>query len=195
MATRQTGRFILWILASGVVVISALAIKVEVDKRKLASAYAQAQALAAQLDQERAHLSQELAQSRETLESQANDLTHLQAELATLETHLTQTEQELSNLKQTNESLFAQLTQTTQEKQALEARLSSLKELKLAIRAVRQQLWQQRWEAWLAKQETQRAKDRERLAQGNRGFLVAHGLSTVGSKTRLQVRVLEPQTQ
>jgi len=183
-----------------VVIAALLATKLAVEKRKLASAYQEATATLAQLQKEHARLTEELTQARETMEGQSTELASVQNELSILQTKLGQTEQELAQLRQANEHLTDQVAVTTQEKEALEAKLSNLKELKLAIRDVRRKLWRQRWETWLARMREQQAKDQHRLAEGNRGYVVYNKKSTLGaagssSATTLQVRVLEPQTE
>ncbi len=197
---KQEGRAILWALVAGVVIATLLATKLVVEKRKLASAYQEATATLTQLQEEQARLNEELTQARETMEGQSTELASLQNELSILQTKLGQTEQELAQLRQANEHLTDQVATTTQEKEALEAKLSNLKELKLAIRDVRRKLWHQRWETWLARMREQQVDDQRRLAEGNRGYVVHNSKSTLGaagssSTTTLQVRVLEPQTE
>ena len=91
-----------------------------------------------------------------------------------------------------NTQLTAQLAAAKAEKAALEAKLSSIKELKLAIRDVRRKLWNERWADYRALAQARREQDQEQLASGNRGFVVKQGRSTLGSSPRLQVHVLEP---
>ena len=191
----QDGRTLVWLLVAGVVVSGALATKSELDKRRLSSAYAQATSALEQLEQERAHLNKELAEARDTLDIQANDLSHLQTHLAQVEQELGTLRREHSQLLHSNLTLAEQLTAVTKEKQELQAKLSSIKELKAAIRAVKQQIGQQRWQAWLARVEAQRAEDQRKLAQGNHGLVIRDGVSTLGPVVKLRVRVLEPQTQ
>jgi len=194
-------RFLLVGLLVALGVTGALALTATSEKRRLASAYANAQATLAQLEQERTQLDQELTAARQSVTTQSDSLTALEAELANLQASLQQAQHELSQLEQENMTLSEQLDTLTQENQALEAKLSSLKDLKLAIRAVKEKLRHERWQAWASywntRLEAQREQDQEQLAQGNRGFVVRHGVSTVGaaSMTKLQVRVLDPQPQ
>lgn len=194
MTKSRVGYVLLWVLAGGLVASGAVATKIELDKRKLATAYAQVQTALAQVEQERAHLNQELSQARETLEGQTGDLSHLQARFAQAEQELVQLQREHASLRHTNATLTQQLASVSQEKHALEAKLSSLRELKAAIRSVRRQLWHQHLQGWFARIEAQRAADEQALAQGNRGFVVRGGASTLGTTTKLQVRVLDPTT-
>jgi chromosome segregation ATPase len=153
-----------------------------------------------QLEEERVQLNEELSQARQTLDSQATNLEQLQGELGRVHARLGQAEQEISRLqseqaalRQGNVNLIDQLTTVVQEKQVLEAKLSSLQELRLAMRSVKQRLREERWQAWLAHVESERAEDQRQLAQGNHGFVVRNGVSTLGARSSLQVRVLQPE--
>ena len=200
MASQQSGRIIVWILTASLVISGALATKFGMDRRRLSLAYDEAHSALILLEEERSQLNQELTQARETLDSQASDLEHLQSELGRLQSRLSQAEQEIGRLqyeqaalRQGNVNLIDQLTTVVQEKQSLEAKLSSLEDLKIAMRSVKQKLRDERWQAWLAHVESQRAEDQRELARGNRGYVVYQGQSTLGSTTTLQVRVLDPE--
>ena len=178
------------------------AVSVEQDKRRIAESYHQAQEMVKQLEDERSHLNDELVNARQTVEGQAGNITTLQQELQGVQEKLDQTVVELASLqrdhallRQQNASLSSQLGSVMTEKQQLEAKLSSLKELRVAIRDVKRRMWNERWAAWRARIETLKREDEERLASGNRGYIVRQGVSTLGSGQKLQVHVLEPQTQ
>lgn len=177
-------------------------VSVEQEKSRLADEYAKAQQLVNQLSQERAHLNQELAETRETVETQTGDIASLQQELKGVQDQLDRTlgeiaslQQEHAKLRNDNASLSTQLASLQLEKQQLEARLSSLKELRLAIRDVKRKMWVQRWASWRARIEAQKQADQQALASGNRGFVVRNGASTLGTSPQLHVHVLEPQSQ
>ena len=201
MATRRT-RIILGVLLVLIVASLWRTVAVEREKRRIAASYDQAQQMVQQLETERAHLNTELGEARQTIEGQTGDITGLRGELEQVQTKLNQTVAEIASLqheheqlRRDNTSLSAQLSSVITEKQQLEAKLSSLKELKLAIRDVKRKLWDERWAEWRAYIEAFKEADQERLASGNRGYLVRNGVSTLGSRTKLQVHVLEPQTQ
>lgn len=201
----QRGRWVMIVLA--VVALASLwrTVKVERDKREIAAAYQQAQQLAAQLSDERDHLNQELSSAQQTVEGQAGDLDSLKHELSGVQDKLDETVTELAalqrqheSLRQQNTSLSTQLTSVVQEKEALAAKLSSLKELRVAIRSVKQKIRDEQWAAWRAHVEAVKWADQEALASGNRGFVMRNGVSTLGSgggTPRMNVHVLEPQTQ
>jgi len=194
--------------ALAIVAVASLAraVWVEREKQRLARAYTEAQQLVSQLADERAHLSEELGQAQDTLEGQAGSLSNLEQELQEVQrrldekfTELAALQQEQQQLRQENVSLAQRLQSAQTEKQQLEAKLSSIKELRLAIRDVRRKLWQQRlasWQAyWGERAEARKRADQDRLASGNRGYVVRHGTSTLGAGPRLHIHVLEPQTE
>ena len=177
-------------------------IAVEREKRQLAEAYARAHQLVAQLAEERNHLSDEFASASHAVEMQAGDLQNIQHELKSVQQRLNETMIEIASLqrehemmRQENAALTTELDSTKTEKQRLEAKLSSLKELRLAMRDVTRKMRTERWLAWRANVERMKDEDRERLASGNRGYLVRDGASTMAASPRLHVHVLEPQSQ
>ena len=201
MAT-QRGRLILTVLA--VVVIASLwrTVLVERDKRRLSDAYRQTQELVKQMETERSHLNEELGSARQTIETQSGSLQSLQHDLQDVQGKLEKTTAELASLQREHEqlrtqnsSLATKLDSVLTEKQQLEAKLSSLKELRLAIRDVQRKMWNERLAAWRARVQALKQTDQERLALGNRGFLVRDGKPTLGTATTLRVHVLEPQAQ
>ena len=198
----QRSRVVLGVLA--VVLLASLwrTVAVEREKRRITAAYEQAHRMAQQLGEERAHLSDELVQAKQTIEGQTSDLTHFQNELQDLQGRLDKTMTELAalqreheELRQSNASLTTQLSSVEAEKQQLEQRLASLRELRLAIHEVKRKMWNERLAAWRAHIQAVKAADQERLAAGNRGYLVRNGTPTLGSRTKMQVHVLEPQSQ
>ncbi len=177
-------------------------VAVERQKREVTEAYDRARQLVKELAGERDHLNQELAGANHTVESQAGDLTNLQHELKSVQQRLDETMTEIASLQREHEALHQQNTTLTTElgtvkteKQQLEAKLSSLKELRLAIHDVKRKMSTERWAAWRAHVERLKSEDQERLASGNRGYLVRSGTSTLGAGPRLHVHVLEPQSQ
>lgn len=199
MAQRR-GRWVLGGMVAIVVVSLWRAGSVEQQKQRIARDYEQAKTLLAQLEQEHTNLSGELSLASRTMTGQAVDISSLQQQLARVEDNLQQTvsdlailRQEHRQLRQENASLTDQLASVSDERAKLQARLSSIKELRLAIRDVKQRMHDERWVAWRARAQTQREADERQLALGNRGYLVRDGESTTGSAARLRVHVREPQ--
>ncbi len=198
MPTRR-GRVIIAGLAIVAIVSLWRAVAVEREKHRIADAYVQAQQLVKQLDAERASLHHELEDAHQTIDTKTNDLTSLKQQYQDIQTRLEKTSGELTFLQQQHDALRQQNASLASEKQQLEAKLSSLKELRLAIHDVKRKIWNERFAAWRARIETQKASDQERLASGNHGYVVREGASTLGSSessgTKLRVHVLEPQSQ
>ena len=196
----QRGRFIVTGLAVLLAASVLHSVAAEREKRRLAEAYNQAQQVVQQLSDERGHLNDELVQTRETVEGQAGQLSGLQQELDSVQKRLGETVTEIAalqhehdQLRQENSSLNAQLSSVITEKEQLEARLSSLKELRLAIRDVKQKIWNERWAAWHDHIRAVHQADREQLALGNHGYVVREGKSTLGENPRLHVHIHEPE--
>lgn len=173
----------------------------EQARRRMSSGYDQAQATIAQLQSERGALTAELGGARQTIAGNEQTLSTLQQQLQLVQERLDNTATQLATLRHEHDALqgehreMAQRMDTLQtEKLALERRLSSLKELRLAIRDVKHHLWVQRWASWHARIDEQRVRDQQQLAAGNRGYVVRKGQSTLGATPRLQVHVLEPET-
>ena len=197
----ERSRVVLVVVA--VIVLASLwrTLSLETQKRRINAAYQQAQQAITDLQQERAQLSAELGSAQQTIEGQAGDLTGLQSELQRVKEQLDRNIAELSSLQQQHEqlrqhdvSLSTQLSSIVAEKAQLEAKLSSIQELKLAIREVKRQMWSEQWAAWRAHVQALKEEDERQLASGNRGYLVREGLPTLGSSRRLHVNVLEPQS-
>ena len=206
MADKSATPFVWWLLVGALGISSVLAVRGELSRRRVASAYQQTKTALSQMEQERDRmeqerdrLNQELAGARHTLDDQASQLESLQTQLTQAERDAGHLRLEQARLQQANTSLTEQLATTTQANAALEAKLSSIQALKVAIRELQHKRWQAfwhgRWDSWIARVQAQRALDQQQLTQGNRGLLVRNGMSTVGSRTTLQVRVLDPQTQ
>ena len=204
MAKREfTTRTVLIVLI-GVVALASVAIKGELDKRKLSQDYAKAQTTVRQLEDDWVRLNQELSEARQTVETQTADLSQLHTQFGEIQARLTQTEEEVSHLhaeyaklQDTNTDLSDRLALATKERETLQAKLSSVHELRLALRDLRHTIWKQHWRAWLDHIQTQRQEAVTQLAKGNRGYVVHNGTSTfsAAASTRLQVRVLDPETQ
>ena len=205
MAKREfTTRTVLIVLI-GVVALAIVAIKGELDKRKLSADYVKAQTTVRQLENDWVRLNQELSEARQTVETQSSDLSQLHGQFEQIQARLAQTEGEVTQLRadyaklqDTSTDLSDQLALATKEREALQSKLSSVHELKLALRDLRQKVWKQRWQAWLDHIQAQRQGAATQLAQGNRGYVVRNGASTLNAatpSTRLQVRVLDPETQ
>ena len=211
MADNQRGRLVLLVLVAITGASLWRTAVVEHQKHRLADAYEETKQMAQQLSEERGHLDQALSSTRQTVETQSGNISNLQQELGqvqqrldstlaevnTLHTQIAALQEEQGRLRDSNDSLTFQLSAVLAEKQELERKLTSLPELRLAIRHVKHKLQEERWDSWRARIAAFKRADQEQLASGNRGYVVREGVSTLGSSTAgtLQVRVLEPESQ
>lgn len=172
------------------------------QKKQVEANYTQATQQIAQLEGERSRLTEELVESKKTAEGQAQNIASLQQQLAKAQSELQDSasslaalQKEHNALKSAHEATLQQLASTTAERDDLKAKFSDIKQLKLAIRDVRRKVWDQRFASWRARREAMRNADQDLLASGNRGYVVRDGAITLVSPNRLQVHVLEPQSQ
>jgi chromosome segregation ATPase len=201
MAQRR-GRYIVILLLVLMGLSSWRTLTSERARHRIAGDFQQAQEVIAQLQEERSTLAAELGGARQTITSHEATITSLQQELQLVSTKLDDTAIQLAALRQDHEQLQQEhqtmagdMQALETQKVALEQRLSSLKELRLAIRDVKHHLWLQRLASWQARINTQNELDHQQLAAGNRGYVIRKGQSTLGATTKLQVHVLEPESQ
>jgi len=195
--SQRIGRVILAAALVALAVVTWRMVSVESDKRQISRSYDQAQQTLQEIEGEYDQLQRELADARgraEEVDGLQQELLHVQERLNGAMSELTALQQEHEQLRQRNASLTTQVGSLAQEKQQLEVKLSSIAALRQAIQDVKQQMHDERWAAWRARVEAQKAEDARLLAEGNRGLVVRAGESTVGAATKLHVRVLEPQT-
>lgn len=188
-----------WALIGALLVSTILALTGESSRRRALADYRNTAERLSEVEQERDHLNQELGSIRQSMAEQTGKLARLQAELTHAEQEASRLRLDYARLQQSNAGLTTQLSDAVQAKAALEATLSSVKNLKQAIRELRSQHWHSFWaghrQRRLARAHAQRALDEGQFAHGNRGLLVRNGLPTTGLRPTLQVRVLDPQTE
>lgn len=215
------GQIMVGVMLVAVLAASWRTVSLEGKRRHLGLAYEQAQQELSHLQRERALLTHELSQLHEDRVDQHEERVVLERELSgvrqragTVVEQVRTLRQELSRLQQRvditigelasarhdqetlrdeNASLATQLELVTAEKQQLEAKLSSIQELKHAYRQVKQKIRARRIAAWRTRKEAQKSQDQRWSTEGNRGYIVRDGVLTVGIGTKLHVRVLEPQ--
>lgn len=201
MATGRS-RVLAMVLAGLALASLGRAVWVEREKQRVAKAYEEARRLATQLSEERERLNGQLVEAQQTVEGQAGAMASLRKELDGLQHRLTESLTELASLqrehvrlREEHGTLATQLSSTITENQQLQSRLSSLKELRLAIREVHWKISAQRLASWRARLQARREVDRDLTLAGNRGYVVREGKSTLSGSPRLHVHVLEPQSQ
>ncbi len=197
----QRGRIIVGALLVALAVSSWRTFSLEGEKRRLEGSYERARAQLVRLLDEHGLLEEELTGAVDEAGITGVEVQTLRREMARLQKRLDETMVGLTALQierealvQENMSLAEELEIVTSEKQQLEAKFSSIKELRLALRSVKRKMRDRRWAAWRARVAAQRTKDERLLAEGNRGFIVRDGQATLGVGTKLHVRVLEPQS-
>jgi len=116
------------------------------------------------------------------------ELSSTKDELDKVKTELENTQKQLNEVNKKFAVAEGNNAKLTEEKKALEARLHSLKELKQAIRQVKQEMWQERYQQLLAKKEMQKQIDAYKLAKGNRGFLLKDSKPTYKPTVKIEVR-------
>lgn len=175
---------------------------VEHEKRRLAEAHAKIQRAMNELEDERTHLTGQLVEARQMIDEETNELSRLALELQHAQTQLERASKELASLQREHEELLAhdqsmssQVSALMTEKQELDAKLSSVKGLRLAIRDLTRKMWQERWAMLREHLQARRHADHDLLIAGNRGYVVRDGASTLSSSPRMHVHVLEPQAQ
>jgi chromosome segregation ATPase len=140
-------------------------------------------------------LAGQLVKNKQELAQSKGQIRQLEGELAATQEQLQQVRAELEGtlaaLKEVNDKL-ARTQQDNlallEEKDKLEAKLRSLQELKKAIKEVKIERRQQKKQEYLAKKETQKEIDVQKLAQGNRGFLIKGGQSTHQPRVTIDVQ-------
>lgn len=134
--------------------------------------------------------SQENLQLKDDLKLNNDRLSQLDAEFQTAQKTVEELNAKISVAKAENialrdqiESLKIEATQATQDKEKLEARLGSIKELKNAIRELRQKIR-------LAKKDLKIRTKREEIIIGNLGYIIKDGKPTYPSKVKIEVQPL-----
>ncbi len=195
------GRIIVGALLVALAVASWRTFSLEGEKHRLEGSYERARAQLVRLLDEHGLLEEELTGAVDEAGIVGAEVQTLRREMARLQKRLDETMVDLTALQaerealvQENITLAEELEIVTSEKQQLEAKFSSIKELRLALRSVKRKMRDRRWAAWRARVAAQKTKDERLLAEGNRGFIVRDGQATLGVGTKLHVRVLEPQS-
>ena len=95
-------------------------------------------------------------------------------------------------IREEREELMQRVLDLETERMLLMWRLSSIDELRLAIREAIDTRRSERQAHWLAFLQTQRVADEQELAKGNQGYLIRNGRPTIGNST-VFIRVHDPE--
>ena len=188
------------VVVTGLVLLSGASVwrssSLEHQKRRLQRDYGEARQLLSQVEAERAHLHEEFLSTSEAFEGQARILQEAKTELDETAHDLAALRREHDALRTRHASLYSELDALRRDHQQLQARLTSMKSLRLAMTELQQQLRDQRRAVLASRLRETKAADEDRLALGNRGYVMRGGVSTLakGNSVRLHVHVLDPQS-
>ena len=169
------------------------------ENRRLQAELEQRDGVITQLEQEERRLQGELEAANQRFSQTAEEVARLHQQATVLERDVQRLGQEVgqfqdsyAQLREEREELMQRALDLELERTYLARRLSSLSELKVAIReAIEARNHAQRTQ-WYARAQALREADRQALANGNRGYLIRNGRPTTSSAT-MQIRVHEPE--
>ena len=152
-----------------------------------------------QLAQEETQLKGDLATAQQHLSDTATEVARLDQvaqgfgqQVAQLSGQVTQVQQSYDQVRQEREELLQRVLDLETERMLLLRRLSSIDDLRLAIREAIETRKSERQAHWLSLIRTQRMADMQESASGNRGYLVRDGRPTMNNATVL-IRVHDPE--
>jgi chromosome segregation ATPase len=156
--------------------------KIELEQKQLTEQLEEKGKAIGQLLEEKQEMAKKLNSRQERLASIEEALGQAQKTIDQLRSEAGSLKEENLSLKQEKDVLIAQADVLTQEKSSLEARLSSVAELKKAIRELKRKIRQAKTEV-IKKVKV----DKNTVSEGNHGFVVKDGQSTLGAKIKIEV--------
>jgi len=150
------------------------------EKQLLSQELGQEKDLKEQLSTENVALKQSLQASEDKLIKLSSDFVLVQKELEGLSSQLAALKEENFLLKEEKDSLNVQIAQVTQERDNFQTRLSSIAELKKAIRDLKRQMRK-------VNVEIKGKIGRYRVIGGNCGFLIKDGKTTYPARIKIEV--------
>ena len=127
----------------------------------------------------------ELLQSNLTKKDQ--ELQDAHNELGLVKQKLSSSEKNGAQLEKIKQELDARILALESEKKTIEAKLHSLAELRKMVRQVKVEMHEQAVQRELTQEKLQQEIDAQKLASGNRGFMVRNSESTYKSSIRIEV--------
>ena len=137
------------------------------------------------LTQKNSELQDKLKVGEEKLTKLNDDFAQVQDVIEQLNSQVSGLIAENATLKEKEDKLIKELTRVYQEKKGLQARLSSIGELKKAIKELKKQVYKVGTEV----KEKIKAKNTA-IIEGNLGFLIKNGKSTYPAKVKIEVKPL-----
>ena len=175
-------------------------VSLQQENRRLASTLLEHNAAIEHLHHLKTQLTQELGTATTRLAESSAEISRidrrgqaLSDQVEQLSTDLEQTRTSYVQVRQDREQLMERVLALEQERTSLARRLASMEELRTAIRESiesRRRTLQQAQRISVV--QAQRIADQRRLAEGNQGFLVREGQTTLGHST-VWIRVHEPE--
>jgi chromosome segregation ATPase len=156
----------------------------ELEKQGLVQDLDKEKQLSQQVAQENSALKDSLKAKEDKLAQLSTDVAYAQKMVEDLNSQVSILKAENMAVRDQNTSLTAKLDQVSQEKDSLAIRLSSIAELKKAIRELKKQMRKVHSEVKF-KEEI-----RERVLEGNHGFLIKNGKPTYPTKVKIEVKSL-----
>lgn len=156
----------------------------ENEKAELAKDLTREKELSNVLDQENNGLKIDLTQSQEKLTKMEADFQTSQKVIEELNAQFSLVKVENTALRDQIQELELNINQAKADKEQLQVKLSSIVELKKAIKELRQKTRQTK------KEVQKRIELKEKIILGNNGFLLKNGKPTFGGKIKIEVTPL-----
>jgi len=152
----------------------------EGEKQLLSQELGQEKDFKEQLNTENVVLKQSLQASEDKLLKLSSDFVLVQNELEQLSSQLAALKEDNFLLKEEKDNLNVQISQVTQERDNFQTRLSSIAELKKAIRDLKRQMRK-------VNVEIEEKIRYNRVTEGNRGFIIKDGKATYPARIKIEV--------
>ena len=169
------------------------------ENRQLQAIVEQRNMVISQLAQEETQLKGDLVTAQQHLADTANEVARLDQvaqgfsqQVAQLSGDVNRVQQSYDQVRQEREELLQRVLDLETERMLLMRRLSSIDDLRLAIREAIETRKSERQAHWLSLIRAQRMTDAQELVNGNRGYLVRDGRPTMGNAT-VFIRVHDPE--
>ena len=187
--------FLLFLTAAAVFWVRSL----QWENRQLQAIVEQRNMVINQLAQEETQLKLELATAQQHLMDTANEVARLDQvaqgfgqQVAQLSGEVGRVQASYDQVRQEREELLQRVMDLETERMLLMRRLSSIDDLRLAIREAIETRKSERQAHWLSLIRAQRIADAQELANGNQGYMVRDGRPTL-SNTTVFIRVHDPE--
>jgi len=156
----------------------------EVQKQEILQGLEKEKQLNLEIAQENAGLKENIKAAQDKIYQLSADIAYTQKIFEDLKVEVSVLKAENMAVSEENVNLTSKLSQVSQEKDALAMRLSSIAELKKAIRELKKQMRK------VSSEISYKEAVREKVLEGNRGFLLKNGKPTYPTKVKIEVKSL-----